>query len=649
MSDLSKMSDSELLAMYALPALVKQESGGRAGVLGPQTKYGRAEGMTQMLPDTARATAQKIGMPWQPELMRGDTPEAAEYQQRLGEAYLREGIEATGDLDGGLRYYHGGPNRQQWGPKTDAYARSIQAQLGVGAAPAEGGADLSSLSDDELLAMYQGGEQAAPQGREIARTANGGVTMEVLPPAAPQQAPGRPQQPQRTSQGLGLAKGAMEPLARLSGRIEGNSVLDRMADQATAAFPMMGALRGMLDTTRKQAMPAIAAAEAGGARPGKVGQFAGNVLAALPLGGAGGPMTSGALAGGFLSDAEDARGIAGDAAFGAVAGRVGDEALKLVGKAAQPILGKVKAMALPELEAAKKAAYAKVDASGFTFNKADAQALAGDVEALVRAKGGPKAAKLFPAGDAFAARLKALAAQKGGVPLTQLDELRSDIYEAMVKPGGSESVVGKAMREKIDGLIATASNENALLREARDLNTRWAKANVVTKRLESADLARGRAYTGKNTDNTIRQKLSPLIDPMHGGRLRNATSDEAKALKRVVTGSPAQNVVRTMGTLLDPRGVIGMGLQATGAAKSGGLSLASIPLGLASTAVSGRMSQKNVEELLKLIAVGGSRSALKKQATPASRALEAVAQKVRPAAGLIGASAASQARAKERR
>ena len=113
-----------------MPALIQQESGGRPGIMGPQTKYGRAVGLTQMLPDTAKGVAQKIGVPWRPDLLSGRSEEAARYQRILGEAYLREGLEATGNVRDALHYYHGGPNRKLWGPKTRSYANAVLRRLG---------------------------------------------------------------------------------------------------------------------------------------------------------------------------------------------------------------------------------------------------------------------------------------------------------------------------------------------------------------------------------------------------------------------------------------------------------------------------------------------------------------------------------------
>lgn len=109
-----------------MPALIQQESGGRAGIPGQHTRYGQPMGMTQMLPGTAREMAGKVGVPWRPELLSSATPEGAAYQQQLGQAYLQEGLDKYGgDQRKALMYYHGGPNQALWGPKTNAYADSV--------------------------------------------------------------------------------------------------------------------------------------------------------------------------------------------------------------------------------------------------------------------------------------------------------------------------------------------------------------------------------------------------------------------------------------------------------------------------------------------------------------------------------------------
>lgn len=114
-----------------LPALIQQESGGRAGISGPQTQYGTAQGMTQVLPATAQGVAKRLGVPYRPDLMTGTSKEAAQYQQAIGQGYLEEALSKTGTVEEALKYYHGGPNRRLWGRKTNAYAADVLRRLGV--------------------------------------------------------------------------------------------------------------------------------------------------------------------------------------------------------------------------------------------------------------------------------------------------------------------------------------------------------------------------------------------------------------------------------------------------------------------------------------------------------------------------------------
>lgn len=602
--------------------VARQESGFRPDAVSPKG----ARGPMQLMPGTAR----ELGV---------DPNDPAQNIQG-GVRYLGQQLHAfNGDQRLAAAAYNAGPGRvRQAGgvpaiPETQAYVEAVAPQ--------------QELSDAEVFG-------SAPHGGITGPTI-GGVTVTVggdEPPAAAGPQPAAPPAaPQRVNQAWGFQEGVAKPFTNI-----GNWLVHGAEN---AGLEMSG-----FRTVSNRLKAAQAAADARdptrvNARPGKIGEFAGNVVGTLPLsllpGGAG---VQGAASGALLSDAKDAKGVAADAAVGAFAGKAADKGVQLLGKGAQAILGKApKIMSLPQLKAAVDDAYDKVRAAGIVIPKAHAQALANDVEALIRTRGGPKAGKLYADADALAARLKALAGQKGGLPIEQLEELRSDIYTALVKPGGKESVLGGTMRQKIDAVMDQVAKGNPLLRDARELNTRWAKARTVERASKSADIRAEKDYGG-DYGRKIKDRLFPLIDPQNANRnLRGATKDEAAALKKVVTGTKAQNFASTAGGMLDPRrlgGKILAGITAPGAGigagPTAGLSLlvpaAQMAAGFGLTGTASSIARRNVDDLLKLIAVGGSRQALKKQATPASRAAQAAVAKARPVAGLIGGSAAAQARSR---
>lgn len=650
MADLSKMSDDELMAAAVLPSLIKQESGGRAGVLGPQTRWGRAEGQTQMLPATAQATAKRIGVAWRPELMTGTSPEAADYQASLGQAYLEEGLAQTGNLPDALRYYHGGPDRKQWGPKTEAYQASIMAKSGLGGQPAPSG-DLSALSDDELMAIAG---QTAPKAPPMLNAA----------PAAPQatmagmQALAGPAPPDpstlKADDGLGFLKGVTAPVFNASGHLQrgvtGTPVGDAMTNMGGA---LRGALPEGLTSFIDNPQGFFDAQAKDGKRPGKLGEFLGNVAGTAWVPGA--PLVQGAVGGALLSDKTDAGGVLKDAAIGGVAGRAGAFASDLATTGVGKLLSKApKIMDLTALKAAKDAAYKAVDDSGFIIPKSSVSGMVDDFAKTVQSSALSKSAK----DDAASIIQYARSLTKGDLTLSQLEKLRGDIYEAMVKKGGDTGRIGAQFRAQIDGVIDSV--DNGLVRTARDLNARFKKADLVKRASQSADIRAEKDYGG-DYGRKVKDRVFPLIDPANPNRnLRGATPDEVAALTKVVTGTKAQNLASTVGGMLDPRrlgGKILSGITTTGggagAPLTGGLSLLVPALqmgaGFGLTGYASKTARNSVDDLIRLIAAGGSKQALKRAPTPASLATqEAMDRFARPLAVAVSAPSLAAARAKDR-
>lgn len=119
-------------------ANVQQESGGRAGAIGQPTQHGTALGATQLLPDTAKEMAGKLGVPWRPDLLTATSPDAKQYQLQLGRAYFDQGVQKyNGNLQKAVMYYHGGPNEAIWGQKTRAHAAAVLQRASASIGPSQ--------------------------------------------------------------------------------------------------------------------------------------------------------------------------------------------------------------------------------------------------------------------------------------------------------------------------------------------------------------------------------------------------------------------------------------------------------------------------------------------------------------------------------
>jgi soluble lytic murein transglycosylase-like protein len=99
-------------------AVAHVESRLRPEAIGPRTRYGRAVGLMQVLPSTARSLGHRGS---HADLRHPRT------NARLGVSYLRQGIARYGnDTCRVAMFYHGGPNTRIWGRRTQTYCSLVQ-------------------------------------------------------------------------------------------------------------------------------------------------------------------------------------------------------------------------------------------------------------------------------------------------------------------------------------------------------------------------------------------------------------------------------------------------------------------------------------------------------------------------------------------
>lgn len=110
-------------------AVIQQESGGRFGI--PNAEGSGAMGLGQIMPDTARALAKRLGLPYRPDLLAGKGKEAQDYQIALTNEATREAYDyGNGDVSKAAAYYFAGPDKSKWGEKTKKYQSDIMRRLG---------------------------------------------------------------------------------------------------------------------------------------------------------------------------------------------------------------------------------------------------------------------------------------------------------------------------------------------------------------------------------------------------------------------------------------------------------------------------------------------------------------------------------------
>lgn len=212
------------------------------------------------------------------------------------------------------------------------------------------------------------------------------------------------------------------------------------------------------------------------------------------------------------------------------------------------------------------------------------------------------------------------------VTLADVDNLRQLAGNAAESMVPKERFLASKIIERIDEAIDNPQTGEVLMgdpaagaaaiREARALNQRLMKLRRVNDALHNADVHAETTYSGGNIDNTIRQKLKPML--LRGKRAskenRGWTADERAMLRRVTKGGGVTHQIARLAGKMSPEsgglmqamwGLLGTG---SGIATGGG-SLPMVAAAAGGTAVAKRiadaMTRGHAQELVDTIARGG--------------------------------------------
>jgi len=227
-------------------------------------------------------------------------------------------------------------------------------------------------------------------------------------------------------------------------------------------------------------------------------------------------------------------------------------------------------------------------------------------------------------------RLRDLAGQP--LSLETLQQIRSQASSNATNPDSNVRRVAGMIMQGIDGFVTNqqpalssipADQVGPLWSQARQL---WRTANTADDigwRLDKATRRSDSTASGTNIDNPIRQNIRSVVDKStQPGRFNPYTPAELAQMERVVEGSPAQNLLRSIGNRFGGSGPlagvqgntlgVGSGLASmlhgaepttaglVGAGTAGGLYLG----GKAARMAADRMSEDAGDDLVRLISTG---------------------------------------------
>jgi hypothetical protein len=218
---------------------------------------------------------------------------------------------------------------------------------------------------------------------------------------------------------------------------------------------------------------------------------------------------------------------------------------------------KAASMTVDDLRTAKNDAYKQVDNSGVAYSPAGYDKVL--VDAVNAAHADHISETRHPAAYSF---LVDMIGRRGKpVSLTELDQLRQEVRRDLITPSygnpakAADAHFGEKYLDAIDNFIDTAKPGDviagnakdgaAAILQARALNTRLRKAEMISDALYKAKLQAASTGSGGNLNNAIRQQIRAILT--NPKRNKAFTKSELANMELLVRQDKTENLLRWLG------------------------------------------------------------------------------------------------------
>lgn len=295
---------------------------------------------------------------------------------------------------------------------------------------------------------------------------------------------------------------------------------------------------------------------------GRAATGTGKVLAAAGEGAAYG----GAYGAGEAKPGERLAGVGKGAAIGAITGGVLQAGGNAVSNALSRRAASRMAPATDDLATATNTLYQQSRDAGVNIKakalnklKTGMKMAAGRINATLR----PKTAGVVDDIDDLLSR---------DMSLEQFDELRQAIGQAMKRAEPQDVRTLRLMKQQIDNFADNIRPQDItgdmrgfdFIKQARVLNARKAKTEIIERILDNADRKGTGQYTQSGLANAVRREMETLYKQIQNGKHKGFSKEEIDLIRQMAKGESSSIVMRLLAKF-DPKGVVSiMGGQVAG-------------------------------------------------------------------------------------